>query len=271
GLRRRDIIIKFDGKKVTEPDFLADLVEDTEIGDEVEITYLRRGKEKTAMIEIGRKPRSESYGLFFDRGGKSKNKHYQYSFSSSSSGHIGVVVQSLEDQLAEYFGVDDGVLIREVFEDSPAEEAGLKAGDVIVSADGETVEETDDLTEVISDKEEGDKVEIGFMRRGSKKKVTVEVTEDSFGSSYFSAPHMYGHFSIPEIPAIPAIPEIPAIPGIRMLDHFLHDKDDYYFEADEYEGAYKEAMEEYRDEMKDLKRELKEMSRELREIKKKLE
>ncbi|MCP4565963.1 MAG: PDZ domain-containing protein, partial [FCB group bacterium] len=106
GLRRRDIIIKFDGKKVTEPDFLADLVEDTEIGDEVEITYLRRGKEKTAMVEIGRKPRSESYGLIFDRGGKSKNKHYQYSFSSSSSGHIGVVVQSLEDQLAEYFGVD---------------------------------------------------------------------------------------------------------------------------------------------------------------------
>ena len=50
-------------------------------------------------------------------------------------------------QLADYFGVTHGVLVSSVEEGSPADKAGLKAGDIVTEADGQKVEDSDDLTE----------------------------------------------------------------------------------------------------------------------------
>ena len=56
------------------------------------------------------------------------------------SGYLGVQIQRLDGQLADYFGAKDGgVLVTEVIEGSPAEKAGMKAGDVILSVAGEEV------------------------------------------------------------------------------------------------------------------------------------
>jgi serine protease Do len=86
---------------------------------------------------------------------------------------LGVQIESLSPQLAEYFGVKDGgVLVSEVTKDSPAERAGIKAGDVITSIDGDRVRDYDDLIDRLRDKT-GD-VTIGIVR--DKTESTIKAT-----------------------------------------------------------------------------------------------
>ena len=76
---------------------------------------------------------------------------------------LGIVGESLESQLAEYFGVEEGVLVRSVGEDTPASEAGLKAGDVIVSANGTAVETPHEVSNALRERA-GENVEIVVVR-----------------------------------------------------------------------------------------------------------
>jgi serine protease Do len=82
-----------------------------------------------------------------------------------SSGRLGITTEDLDTQLAEYFGVKEGVLVKSVVEGSVAAKAGLKAGDVITSLNGRHVYDTSDVTRAL------DRVE-------SSGELTVEVTRD---------------------------------------------------------------------------------------------
>lgn len=92
---------------------------------------------------------------------------------------FGVHIQPLTEQLREFFKVENsaGILVSEVVEDSPAETAGLKAGDVIVKVEREKIEETDDLVEVIRESDAGDEVTVKIIRDG--KRETLSATLES--------------------------------------------------------------------------------------------
>ena len=110
-------------------------------------------------------------------------------------GYLGVSTQALYPQLAERLGVDVGVgaLVSEVVEDSPADEAGLTAGDrliefqgqtdiaidgdVIVAVNGDRLTAIADLSDVISLLEPGDEVELEVLRDGERRTVEVELGE----------------------------------------------------------------------------------------------
>jgi S1-C subfamily serine protease len=62
---------------------------------------------------------------------------------------FGLECESLDSQLAEYFGVKHGVLIRAVVKDSPAAKAGLRAGDVVTQIGDHSVYEPKDITSYI--------------------------------------------------------------------------------------------------------------------------
>jgi serine protease Do len=89
-----------------------------------------------------------------------------------SRGRLGVTIQDLTPELAEYFGVKDGVLVSSVEKDSAAAKAGIKAGDVITSVDGTAVTNGSGLVEQLRAKE-GD-VSIGLSRE--KKAMTLKAT-----------------------------------------------------------------------------------------------
>jgi len=86
-------------------------------------------------------------------------------------GWLGVGIQDLTDELAENFGVKNksGVLVGQVFEGSPAEKAGLKAGDIIISVNEKKVTETKELTTKIATIPPGSKAKIQVLRNGKKK------------------------------------------------------------------------------------------------------
>ena len=68
-------------------------------------------------------------------------------FTTLRSPMLGVEAESLGSQLAGYFGVKEGVLVRSVLKDTPAEKAGIKAGDVITKVDGSGVTTPNELVQ----------------------------------------------------------------------------------------------------------------------------
>ncbi len=81
-------------------------------------------------------------------------------------GFLGVFPAELEAEEKEEFGAKSGVILREIVRDSPAEKAGLNAGDIIVHLDGKTIRDLDTFRDVILDKGAGSKMKVGFLRDG---------------------------------------------------------------------------------------------------------
>lgn len=79
---------------------------------------------------------------------------------------IGISMQDIDDQLADFFQVKQGILVTHVLENSPAAEAGIQAGDVIVSFNGTDVDSARELMHELKDLSEGDEVDIGLVREG---------------------------------------------------------------------------------------------------------
>jgi serine protease Do len=88
-----------------------------------------------------------------------------------------VSIQDVDRNLAESFGLDRprGALIAQVGGDSPAEQAGLQPGDIIIAFDGESIETSADLPHVVGLIAPGTVVEATVVREGQKETVDVEV------------------------------------------------------------------------------------------------
>ncbi|WP_110650024.1 DegQ family serine endoprotease [Salinicola peritrichatus] len=94
-----------------------------------------------------------------------------------SRGWLGVVIQPVSKDLAESFGLDDtrGALVSDVTDDSPAKKAGLKAGDVILSVNGEAIDDSTTLPRLIGRVSPGDDVKLKVMRDGDQRNIDVTV------------------------------------------------------------------------------------------------
>ena len=94
-------------------------------------------------------------------------------------GRIGVVIQPVTKDLAESFGLGKpaGALVSSVEKGSPAEKAGIEAGDVIVKFDGKTVASSEDLPRLVGATKPGTKASVQLMRNKATKDVTVLVGE----------------------------------------------------------------------------------------------
>jgi serine protease Do len=95
-----------------------------------------------------------------------------------SRGSIGIQFDAEENPaIARVYGAGSGVTIADVTAGSPAEQAGLKVGDTIVSVDGKDVKTGDELVGDIASRKPGSKVPLGFIRNGKKQETTVTVAD----------------------------------------------------------------------------------------------
>ncbi|RMP05031.1 Serine protease MucD/AlgY associated with sigma factor RpoE [Pseudomonas syringae pv. persicae] len=94
-----------------------------------------------------------------------------------SRGWLGVVIQEVNKDLAESFGLDKpaGALVAQVLEDGPAAKGGLQVGDVILSANGQPIIMSADLPHLIGNLKDGSKAELEVIRDGKRQKLTVTV------------------------------------------------------------------------------------------------
>ena len=94
-------------------------------------------------------------------------------------GRIGVQIQPVTKEIADSLGLknNEGALVAEPQKDSPAVKAGIEAGDVIVSVDGERVKDARDLSRKIGSLAPGSTIKLGMLRQGSEKTVSLTLGE----------------------------------------------------------------------------------------------
>lgn len=100
-------------------------------------------------------------------------------YGRTRRGWLGVRIQSVTDEIAEGLGLDgeQGALVASVTETGPAEEAGLKAGDVILKFDGKNIDTMRNLPRIVAETKIGDEVEVEYWRNGKVGKSKVVVGE----------------------------------------------------------------------------------------------
>lgn len=94
-----------------------------------------------------------------------------------SRGWLGVVIQEVNKDLAESFGLDKpaGALVAQVLEDGPAAKGGLQVGDVILSLDGKPIIMSADLPHLVGALKPGARAELDVVRDGARKKLKVAI------------------------------------------------------------------------------------------------
>lgn len=253
-LKEGDVILEFEGKDVTDYKMLGREIKQRKPGVDVTLKINRDEKtkeikvklgelsEKTAMDEL----ESKFPGYFAIKPKKMprapklpKPESKVFSWSWESRKFIGVYLDEISQELSEHFGVKKGkgLLISKFGEDSPAEKAGLKVGDVIVKADGERVESIRELSKAIQEKEKGEKVNIEFFRDKKQKSVDVEVTEEEKGEFPEGALYFSDNWN-------------------RYVDSWDHDRDKLNKESKKWKDKYSE---DFKEQMKILDKKLKEI------------
>ncbi len=185
GIKEGDVIIEFAGRTIYDADDLSKAVGRTNPGTKATVVLMRKGEKKNLAVVIQKQPRRRGHAAFF---GQAPRVAVFHSFGRM----LGLSLMDLNEQLAEYFGApnNEGVLVQEVKKGSSADKAGVKAGDVLLRVGTRSVDELSDVSRALEKYDEGEKVEIEVLRKGSKKTVTVEIEEGEDGPWGMIAPKM---------------------------------------------------------------------------------
>lgn len=168
-IREGDVIVKFEGRDIDDGEDLTTAVRNAKPRTEVKIDIVRKADHLTLTATLARDQRSYAYSFRMPRMPRMpKPGRAGVHLFSSSADLNGLEVQDLNRQLADYFEVPDrhGVLVTSVEKSSTADQAGFKAGDVIVKFGGSEVRGVDDLSEAIDDMKKSDDVPCNVVRKG---------------------------------------------------------------------------------------------------------
>jgi serine protease Do len=218
GLKKDDVILRFDGESVTSVRKLSRLVGESSADQTVRITISRGGAEQEVSATLAKHNMTNILGAGIrDEVLRGIEKDWpqinsgdgNFVFSLGGNRRIGISTQPLTKQLADYFGAKDGgLLITSVNDNSPAAKAGLKAGDVITAVDGEKVSSPGDVSRAINKKQDGD-VSLAILRDRNTR--TVTLTPEKNPEPAVVRPGTIGARTI----VIPSI-QVPAIPEMNI-------------------------------------------------------
>ncbi|WP_294196843.1 S1C family serine protease [uncultured Clostridium sp.] len=90
--------------------------------------------------------------------------------------NLGVSIRVIDEAMSKQLNMEEGLYIVEVNEFSPAEKSGLRGGDLIVKVDGKRIKTFEELQEIKNSKEEGDSMNVEFIRDGKTKNTTINLT-----------------------------------------------------------------------------------------------
>lgn len=206
GVREGDVVLSWNGESVEGALHLRRLVRETPPERTVPLVLFRDGERLETEVTVGERPGPSATLRALDdeereeiqvrleearqraeearqRAREGRERAMDVRIQALRAAHrsgprIGIQLSSLTDQLGGYFGLDgdDGALVVRVEDDSPADSSGLLAGDVIVSVNGDGVEDPGDVAHRLR-RAAGQSVEMEILRRGERRTVSVAVPE----------------------------------------------------------------------------------------------
>lgn len=192
GLKSGDVVLEYNGQRVEGVDQFMRLVRETPPGREVKLALNRAGSlQQLSVRTIARKtwlsskfgehavelPRIEVPDI--------RIPDVPRAFMSWRSSFLGIEGESLDSQLAEFFGVREGVLVRSVVMGSAAEKAGLRAGDVIVRVDDTKVATPREISTAVRSARSRKSVTVTAVRE--KRETAFNLPIDDAGSELHQA------------------------------------------------------------------------------------
>jgi serine protease Do len=179
GLKPNDVVLEFNGQHVEGMEQFGRLVRETPGGREVKLVISRNGDSQTVVATVaGRRVRAFGGNIkeLLPEMPEIRMPDMPQMFSVWRSPVLGVEAEALGSQLAAFFGVKEGVLVRSVLKDSAAEKAGIKAGDVITKVDGTAVTTPNELSSAVHSASSKKTFAVELMR--DHKAVSVNVAVD---------------------------------------------------------------------------------------------
>jgi serine protease Do len=192
GLKKGDVVLEYNGQRVEGTEQFVRLVRETPPGRKVTLLISRDGQTQTITATLGTTRGRGAFSIDVERLERELDRARREAeelrvfrmpdlpspMMSWRTTVLGIEAESLGEQLAEYFGVKEGVLVRTVFKDSPAEKAGIKAGDVIIKVGEDRVASPQELSRRLREARRDQKtVTLTLVRNRKEITVTVSLAE----------------------------------------------------------------------------------------------
>ena len=190
GLKENDVVTEINGQRVEGAAQFRRMIREIPAGRTIQLTVWRDGRTQTISATLGKSeerrhamkmatPRPGTYAFRIPEIPDIPSMEWNGNMLFGDGPRLGIDAEDLSGQLGAFFGAPDGegILVREVNSGSPAEKAGVKAGDVITSLNGERIRTIGELREKLSAKRD-DKdrtVKLGVLRNKSEVSLTVEL------------------------------------------------------------------------------------------------
>lgn len=196
GLQVGDVVLEYNGQRVEGVQQFQRMVKETPADRQVKLLISRNGATQTVTATVGVRKRQamvlhREFGDLGEGRWREDMERLQRELGGLRmhlpdtpsvhmmwrSGRLGIEAESIGPQLASFFGVKDGVLVRSVNKDTPAEKAGIQAGDVITKVDGQEVTTPSEITERIGALGEKKTFPVTLTRDKKEKTVTVTIED----------------------------------------------------------------------------------------------
>jgi serine protease Do len=164
GIQRGDVIVSFRGEKIDEMEDLPYLVASTPVGTTAPLEVIRDGKRKEITVKIG----------------ELEEEQARTGSAEPSGPELGMTLKEITPQLARQFKLSqsNGLVVVGVEANSPAADAGIRPGDIIVEVEREPVNDMQTFRRIIRGADPGDTILFLVNRRGSTLFLTLETEEE---------------------------------------------------------------------------------------------
>jgi serine protease Do len=190
GLKENDVVTEINGQRVEGIAQFRRMIREIPAGRTIQLSVWRDGKQQSISATLGKS--EERHDMMFKRVAPQgfayripempeipdvPTAEWNGAFLTNAKPRLGIDAEDLSGQLGSFFGAPEGegILVRSVGTDSAAEKAGVKAGDVITSFNGERIRTAGELREKLSDIEAGKTIQLGVLRNKSSVTLSVQL------------------------------------------------------------------------------------------------
>jgi len=181
GLKVGDVVVQYNGEHVEGMEQFGRMVRETPAGRRVTMQVSRGGTLQLVTAVIGSRGKFGPEGLMVMppfQMPQLRLPDIPEGFPAWRSGMLGIETEALNPQLADFFGVKQGVLVRSVMTGSAAEKAGIKAGDVVTKVDDQEVTTPGQVSSAIHAARGRHSISLKLVRSRHEMTVTATLSDD---------------------------------------------------------------------------------------------